>query len=380
MTQLVSKGVIAQSRAPALSRWEMWVFPAVAVVLALAVLYYGVVDGLRPGAMAVSAAAVMAGGVAPWWPRASAVTAVVLASMAVVLMPDQYTGALSGLLLPLVACMTAGHVWFSAALALWVLSLHIADYWDSVSSPTLAGFIPSIGLEFALVGCAALIGYALREGRRRRDQESSDTIVALRREISRELHDTVAYELSVAALRADICQEQGQASSEDLEIIAGQCRLAIADMRSIVRLLRAEDPHHPRRLVVPAKALIDQRSEALKEAGFQWAQQVDFEFDQLPRSVNETLSRILVEVFNNIERHAAPGQCSLIASWTGPQVEVSITNPYRANGAATSDRPKFGILGMSERATAAGGSLTATAHAQRWMVHFSLPAAQVRTA
>lgn len=363
----------AQARST-ITTWESWVFPAVSVFLTGAVLYYGLVDDLAPWAVALTSLAVGAGAIASRWPRVSAGMAGALAGAVVLFMPDQYTGAAAGLLLPLAACVIAGHARVVGVVALWTLTLHVVDLFNRTTDPNLLNLLPAIVLDSALIGCAVLIGYAVRTGRRSRRQAATDAIATLRREISRELHDTVAYELSVAALRADICQERGHASATDLEVIAGQCRRAIADMRSVVRLLRADGNDHVRTLVIPTYELIPQRSQRLLDAGFLWSQHIDFDLGELPRPVDETLSRILTEVFNNIERHAEVGQCSLIASWTSQHVEFSVMNPHAARPPVSPQRETYGILGMSERAAAVGGSLTSGGYDTRWMVRVALPA------
>ena len=93
------------------------------------------------------------------------------------------------------------------------------------------------------------------------------------------------------------------------------------------------------------------------------------------QSVGTALYRIAEEALANAARHAPQGrtvleleladeEIGLVAETTGPLASV---DKYQ--------RPRYGLIGMRERATAVGGTFTAGPTADGWRVSCRLPAA-----
>ncbi|MGH2713259.1 MAG: ATP-binding protein [Thermoleophilaceae bacterium] len=87
------------------------------------------------------------------------------------------------------------------------------------------------------------------------------------------------------------------------------------------------------------------------------------------------LYRISQEALANAARHAphartvleievAEGRAWLVAETTGPTVPEAASEP---------ERPRYGLVGMRERATALGGELTAGPTTEGWRVSCRLP-------
>ncbi|BEH01979.1 hypothetical protein brsh051_12600 [Brooklawnia propionicigenes] len=86
-----------------------------------------------------------------------------------------------------------------------------------------------------------------------------------------------------------------------------------------------------------------------------------------------TLAAISVEAVNNIIQHApARSDCSIRVVQQGSTVVAEFTNHTRsARQAAT--RPSFGLLGIEERARAAGGYITISKPPGYWRLEVTLP-------
>jgi len=91
--------------------------------------------------------------------------------------------------------------------------------------------------------------------------------------------------------------------------------------------------------------------------------------------VGVALYRIAQEALANAARHApraqtvlgvelADRQIRLVAETRGPARTVSATDP---------ERPRYGLIGMQERATALGGEFVAGPTADGWRVSCRLP-------
>jgi signal transduction histidine kinase len=99
------------------------------------------------------------------------------------------------------------------------------------------------------------------------------------------------------------------------------------------------------------------------------------DLSRIAPSVGVALYRISQEALANAARHAPHAQtvlelevserrAGLIAETTGPTV---------AGPAGEPERPRYGVVGMRERATALGGELAAGPTAEGWRVSCRLP-------
>jgi signal transduction histidine kinase len=98
------------------------------------------------------------------------------------------------------------------------------------------------------------------------------------------------------------------------------------------------------------------------------------DLDRIGPSVGTALYRISQEALANAARHApqartvlgievANGEASLVADSSGPVVVA----------APAEERPRYGLVGMQERASALGGELTAGPTPDGWSVRCRLP-------
>jgi two-component system sensor histidine kinase UhpB len=96
------------------------------------------------------------------------------------------------------------------------------------------------------------------------------------------------------------------------------------------------------------------------------------EADALPEPVQETLYRIVQESLSNAVRHGAPTRVRITVERAGGGARVEVVNDGAAGGAGGRG---FGLTGMAERVTAAGGTLSAGPERDgAWRVAATLPA------
>ena len=89
--------------------------------------------------------------------------------------------------------------------------------------------------------------------------------------------------------------------------------------------------------------------------------------------MQETLYRIVQESLSNAVRHGAPSHIRIEIAHEGAAARVEVINDGAGPGAGA---PGYGLTGMSERVTAAGGSLSAgPTDAGGWRVAATLPLA-----
>lgn len=249
---------------------------------------------------------------------------------------------------------------------------------------------------------------------RTREEEAARRVAEERLRIARDLHDLLAHSItligvqtSVAAhiLVADPERLDRTAVASALDAIAETCREARSELRTTLRVLRA-DSAGP----LPDLAGIPELTRAAEAAGARVELTMDVGPDPVPAAVGAAAYRIVQESLTNAVRHAAGPD---------PRVTVRVDRADRAlhlviaddgAGAAYSpsrtpaqrgdeggpdarsesrgesrnesrgeSRPEgFGIVGMRERARSVGGTLTAgpRADAPGFAVTAELPLAE----
>ena len=169
-----------------------------------------------------------------------------------------------------------------------------------------------------------------------------------RRRIARELHDEAGQALTAVKIELDL----------DGHLDAGEkVGRALAQVRDLSNLLRPS-ALDDLGLSAALRALASDVSERSRI-------KVDLEIDTggrtFPPDIEVVLYRVVQEALTNIVRHAK-------ATWVHAHVaslgrDVLLTVEDDGQGLAPGHEPKLGWLGMQERVTAAGGTLTITAAA-----------------
>ncbi len=175
-------------------------------------------------------------------------------------------------------------------------------------------------LPLSLFGGPWLAGLAIRERRdrelvleeratileRERVEQARTAVAEERARIAREMHDIVAHAMSVIVLQARgarrTLSDDPQATRTALDAIESTSSEALAEMRQLLGVLRADDdtPRAPEPGLAELDGLVDQ----LREAGLH----VDVErvgsATDLPPGLDRAAYRILQEALTNVLRHA----------------------------------------------------------------------------
>ncbi|MCD0445389.1 histidine kinase [Glycomyces sp. A-F 0318] len=217
-------------------------------------------------------------------------------------------------------------------------------------------------------GGACLIG-ALRRERVESRARQLDTVRAREREaLARDLHDTVAHHVSAILIRAQVASADPRDAgrvAESLGVIESEAQAVLADMRSLVRTLRAPAGYAPTagldelaRLADPGPPPVRVRVEAPAD---------------LPGIAASTLFRIAQEGVTNARRHAR-GATAIEVAVTADADAVAVV--VRDDGGPARPGPGggHGLQGMAERAALLGGEVAAGPDpAGGWVLRASLP-------
>jgi signal transduction histidine kinase len=179
-------------------------------------------------------------------------------------------------------------------------------------------------------------------------------------QIARELHDVVAHGVSVITVQAGfaglVMNDRDQVASS-LRSIETTGRQTLAEMRSLLDVLRVTgDPGHEALSPAPSLRDLDALAARTREAGVQVAVTTRGSDVALSPVVELTAFRIIQEALTNVVKHAGHARATVDLLATPDQLIVTV----RDDGAATENGPVtagHGIVGMTERASAVGGSV-----------------------
>lgn len=232
-------------------------------------------------------------------------------------------------------------------------------------------------LAWVIAGTAALtaavLGWRLRASRRHTAalehqldlDKSADRALAAAEErarIAREMHDVVAHTLSVVVAQADGGRFAGANNPADatraLETIADVGRSALAEMRSLLGVLRETDAGTamgPQ----PGLADIPTLVAGMRDGGLAISYITTGTPRTLPIGAGLAVYRIVQEALTNVLKHAGPHVTTFVQlQWEADAVTVTVSDDGRG-AAARGDGAGSGLEGMRERTKVFSGMLDA---------------------
>ncbi|MDX8148731.1 sensor histidine kinase [Lentzea sp. BCCO 10_0061] len=238
------------------------------------------------------------------------------------------------------------------------------------SSTGLADVFGGSVFLLLFVALAAVFRYRADLWHRQQREIRNQERVAL----ARELHDTVAHHVSAIAVQAQagavVAGIQPEKAAEFLAVIESEASRTLAEMRSMVRVLREEEAvaYSPQLGVADLPAL------ARADATLTVEVSLDGSSTRLARPVDTALYRLAQESLTNAVRHARSAtRVGIDVRREGDAVRLRVSDDGRTEPGPAPE-PGFGLLGMAERAQLLGGSFSAgPAPEGGWVVEAVLP-------
>ena len=311
-----------------------------------------------------------------------------------------------------------------AAMALWILlSFTVSSAYDSIlesvyeGDETHRGLLPpllslalyNLAINTAFFGGAIMFG--LRSWRSAHQRQllceqsaqlaaqsaelARQAVIDERLRIARELHDVVAHHVSVIGVHAGaarrVMDKKPEAAAAALQTIEEASRQGVAEMRSLLGVLRSADaaagtgvpgPQDDRR-PEPGLAEIPDLLEEHREMGltirYAQAEDVPGALDAVPNPLALSIYRTVQESLANIRRHSTAGSAVVALRTGGPDgarwVEVETVDDGRPRSGSTAGSG-FGLRGIRERAELHRGTAEIGPRADggwRVRVRFTLP-------
>jgi signal transduction histidine kinase len=228
----------------------------------------------------------------------------------------------------------------------------------------------------AWVCLAAAAGDAVRsrrayvaavEERARRAEESREVearrrVVEERLRIARELHDVVAHHIAMISVQAGVAthvlRAQPDAAAQALAHIRQASRTVLEELSVMLSVMRQSSESSAPTEPAPSLERLDELVGTFHTAGLA----VEFELSGQPRALPPTVDltayRVVQESLTNVHKHGGGARARVEVGFAPDQLRIDIRN-VGGKVAATPNGTGHGLLGMRERATAVGGSLSA---------------------
>ncbi|MCD9199794.1 sensor histidine kinase [Aeromicrobium wangtongii] len=186
--------------------------------------------------------------------------------------------------------------------------------------------------------------------------------------IAAELHDVLAHGLAIANVQASVAAHlidqlpmRGDASlrevSSTLHGLADTSRATLHELRAVLDVLHGGEgePTEP----APHLGELQRLVEMAEAADLRVDVEADGLSGELPATVSVVAYRIIQESLTNVVRHSTADHATVRLDQDGRRLRIAVVDQGPARPSPARASPGFGIVGMSGRAQAVGGQLSA---------------------
>ncbi len=218
-----------------------------------------------------------------------------------------------------------------------------------------------------------------RRAEETREEEARRRVAEERLRIARDLHDLVAHRIAVvnvqSGLAAHLLRSDPDQAEEALRVVRSSARSVLDELGQMLSVLRQDDESDAPIGPTPGLEDLPALVESFAGAGLD----VVWETTGSPRPVNDVTAlavyRTIQEGLTNAHKHGA-GTAQAGLRFEPDGLEVVVENPIAGlTGPRERSDGGFGLLGMRERVSAAGGTLEVGPQDRRFEVRARFPLA-----
>jgi signal transduction histidine kinase len=259
----------------------------------------------------------------------------------------------------------------------------------AVAAPVVAGVIQDpaeisvgiwiLGITFPWVlgrGSARQVQLAAQLDASRREL-AEQAVIAERRDIARDVHDLVGHGLAAVMLQVTsarhVLRRDPAAAEEALRSAEDLGRRSMNELRRTLALLRSDDEAGVAPL--PTATEIATLVDHARAGGLDVELRIRGDLSRISPSVGVAAYRITQEALANAALHAPRAQTVVGLELANGDVRLEVESNGRDVDSAGGERqrPRYGLVGMRERATALGGEFAAGPTPDGWRVRCRLP-------
>ena len=207
-----------------------------------------------------------------------------------------------------------------------------------------------------------------------RARQEEAAIAVERGRIARELHDVIAHNVAMMVVQAGAATrvldgEHPQVRAA-LDVIASTGRQTVDEMRTVLGVLRADEPSSSRE-PQPGLHNLSQLMASVEQAGLPVQLCVQGQPQPLPQAVDLSAFRIVQEALTNAVKHAGAACATVTVTYRRDELEIEVRDDGAGRGGG--EGTGHGLVGMRERAAMLGGQLEAMHTGSGFRVHARLP-------
>lgn len=360
-------------------------FSGVGEAIAGALIVVGVIAGLGLGHGAVmlmlalgTCAATAAAGRWPYLATVLATLLLVLTHTAAVrggLTAEVEVVYLTAFLIVEAIATTGNKLWIAGTAvvhgSLWLSTLTV----DPLNPRAALVELVVTGMVFATSAGFGLLRYHWRHDKDSFAERQAADLEQMRRDIARDLHDSIAHDITAIVLRAGQAQTTDVSAevSAQLEQIILTGQRSVHELRTMLAMLRlegaTESVWRPRRPSVE----LDHSRDRLRTAGFVPDIRTLGDLESLPHLVDDAVSKCLHECVSNVIKHGAKDSTCTIRLEVDDSVSLMVLNRI---GPRSKSIPQggLGLVGICERVESAGGAVDVGPQGNGlWAIHLSIP-------
>jgi signal transduction histidine kinase len=198
------------------------------------------------------------------------------------------------------------------------------------------------------------------EADRTREEELLRRAADERLRLARDVHDTVAHNISLINVQAGtalyLMESEPERAADALATIKQTSKDTLTELRSILGVLRSVDEAAPRS-PVPGVDRLGELVEGTRGAGVEVAVEITGTPQHLPAGTGTAVYRTVQEALTNVVRHSGASHARVRIAYGPAALDIEVTDDGR--GTVGPPVPGNGITGMAERAAMVGGSVDA---------------------
>lgn len=200
-----------------------------------------------------------------------------------------------------------------------------------------------------------------------------------RARIAREMHDVLAHRISLVSMHSGALVYRTDLSAEEVaataEVIQGNAHQAMVDLRHVLGVLRGDTDEPSADRPQPTFRDVEELVEEATDSGMH----VEFhstvaDAAGMPDQVGRTVYRIVQEGLTNARKHAPGARVTVtVAGGKENGIDVRLHNPLPFGPAPDLPASGLGIVGLTERAELAGGTLRQERDEHSFALHGWIP-------
>lgn len=265
----------------------------------------------------------------------------------------------------------------------------------------IGGVFDPRDIQFAVtIGFAAAAGDAVRSHRayidaiteravraeETREAEARRRVAEDRLRIARDLHDTVAHQISVISLNAGVAssalESRPETARDALATIRSAARTVLGEIGDLLEMLRADSDDAPDATSTAPQPGLDRLDELIgrfAESGLDVTVRVEGDLKRLPEAVDRVAYRVIQEALTNAHKHGSEHRAHLLIEVTTDAARIVVTNPVADVAAARDEqrtqegRAGHGLLGIRERVASVRGTVESGPSAVGYRLEATLP-------